>query len=222
MNIKIVPGILEKTFEELENKLLKASDFCETVFVDVIDGKFVENETIGMDELMDSSTELGFYIHLMTEEPTNYLNSCKEAGAELVVGQVELMENQAEFVNKGKKLGIKTGLALDLLTPIDFLEEKVLVEVETVLLMAVEAGFSEQKFDVKVLKKIKELKIGGFKGNIFIDGGVNKKTIKECVLAGADRFSVTSGIWGEENPAKAYENLVKLAQKNKRLRTRTS
>ncbi|MBU1085523.1 MAG: hypothetical protein ABIJ43_03080 [Candidatus Beckwithbacteria bacterium] len=222
MSILIVPGILERTLEELNLKLLRAIDFSEKVFVDVIDGKFVESETIGMDELMDTATELDLYVHLMTEEPINYLNQCKEIGAELVVGQVELMEDQVEFVNKGKRLGMKMGLALDLVTPVDFLEVEALSMVNTVLLMAVPAGFSEQEFDRKVLKKIEELRsagfgeltTSGFKGDIFIDGGVNKETIGECIKAGANAFSVTSGIWNEDNPKKAYEELMKLGEQN--------
>mgnify|MGYP000153286260 CR=1 FL=1 len=123
MEIIVVPGILEQTLEELNKKLLKASDFTRSVFVDVIDGRFVENETIGMDELMDTATELDLYLHLQTEEPIEYLHQCSEVGAELVVGQVELMEDQLEFINKAKKLGMRVGLGLDLVTPVDFLEE---------------------------------------------------------------------------------------------------
>lgn len=218
MEIKVIPGILESKLEGLSSKLLKASDFSERVFVDVIDGKFSENETVGMDELMDTSTELGLYIHLMTEEPIEYLNQCKELGTELVVGQVELMEDQVGFMDKGAQLELKIGLALDLPTPIDFLEDKALLKVDTILLLAVEAGFSEQKFDVKVLKKIEDLRANGFKGDIFIDGGVNQETINECVLAGANAFSVTSGIWKEDNPAKAYRSLVKLAKQAEKLK----
>lgn len=213
MNIKVIPGILESNFDGLSNKLLRVSDFSDKVFVDVIDGRFTENETIGMDELMDSSTELGIWIHLMTEEPINYLNQCREVGAELVVGQVELMEDQVKFIKEGKHLGVKTGLALDLATPVDFLEEEALGITDTVLLMAVEAGFSGQEFDEGVLKKIRELREGGFEGDIFVDGGVNEKTIGECVKAGANGFSVTSGIWQADNQIKAYANLLKMAQK---------
>lgn len=214
MSIKIVPGILESTFEELSLKLLKVSDFSETVFVDVIDGKFVNNETIGMDELMDTATELELYVHLLTEEPIEYLNQCREIGAELVVGQVELMEDQVEFLKKARKLEVKAGLALDLPTPVDFLEGEALTMTDTVLLMGVEAGFSEQEFDVKVLEKIKELRSGGFSGDVFVDGGVNKETIGLCVEAGANAFSVTSGIFKEVSPAKAYQKLLRLAKKH--------
>ena len=213
MIIKIIPGILENDFEELNKKLLRASDFSEMIFVDIIDGKFVENETIGMDELMDTSTELDLYVHLMTEEPINYLNQCNELGAGLVVGQVELMESQVDFVNKAIELDIKVGLGLDLVTPIDFLEEGILDKANAVLLMAVRAGFSGQNFDEKVLEKIQELRAGGFKEDIFIDGGLNKETIGKCIDIGANGFSVTSGIWKNSNPAEAYAELIKFGKK---------
>ena len=216
MEIIVVPGILEQTLEELNKKLLKASDFTRSVFVDVIDGRFVENETIGMDELMDTATELDLYLHLQTEEPIEYLHQCSEVGAELVVGQVELMEDQLEFINKAIKLGMRVGLGLDLVTPVDFLEERALDQAGTVLLMAVAAGYSEQKFDRKVLKKIEELRDGGFRGDVFVDGGVNLETIEDCVKAGANAFSATSGIWKSGNPAKAYTSLVKLGEQAKK------
>ncbi len=208
--IDILPGILEQNSREFEVKMLQVSKFTNKVFIDIIDGKFAQNMTVGMDELIELSTELSMYVQLMTEEPINYLNQCSEAGVELVVGHVELMESQAEFLDKGEMLGLKTGLALDLETPIDFIDEGIMDRVEAILLMAVKAGFSEQEFDKRVLVKIQELRGDGFRGDVFVDGGVNQDTAEVCVKAGASGLSITSGIWKAKNPAKAYEDLVKL------------
>ena len=212
MKIKVVPGILEHEAEEFLKKIAKAEKFTDRVFVDIIDGRFVENLTVGMDELMELTTKLDLYVQLMTEEPINYLNQCAEASVFLVVGHIELMGNQLAFLKKGKELGMEIGLALDLSTPIDFIDESSLKKVKTILLMSVAAGFSEQGFEIKVLEKIKELREGGFQGDIFVDGGVNTDTIEKCVEAGANAFSVTSGIWKMDKPDKAWMNLKKLAQ----------
>ena len=211
--IEILPGILEQDSEEFEAKMLQASKFTDKVFIDIIDGKFAQNMTVGMDELMESSTELSMYVQLMTQEPINYLNQCSEAGIELVVGHVELMESQAEFLDKGEMLSLKAGLALDLETPIDFIDEGIMDRVEAILLMAVKAGFSEQEFDRRVLVKMQELRGDGFRGDVFVDGGVNKDTAEACVKAGASGLSITSGIWKADDSGKAYGELVKLVNK---------
>jgi len=213
MEIKIVPGILEKDRDVFKDKLLKAKEFSETVFVDIIDGKFAKNETVGIKELNEFSGQIGYYVQLMTREPIEYLNECVEAEASLILGHIELMRSQKEFVKKGKELEVNIGLALDLDTPVDFLEDSLLKEVDKILLMAVPAGFSGQKFDRKVLSKIGKLRQSGFKKDIFVDGGINEKTISECVRVGANAFSVTSAIWKAEKPEEMLKKLRRVAEK---------
>lgn len=216
MDIKVYPGILEQEREEFLDKLEKAGEFAEGVMIDVIDGKFSDNLTVGMEEVMEAETNLTVGLHLQTDEPVQYLHQAAEMGATLAMGQIELMEDQKEFLNLGIKLGLKPGLALDLLTPIDFIEEEALAKTKRILLLAVEGGYSEQAFDGKVLEKIMQLRDLGFEGDIWVDGGVNRETISACAEAGANAFSVTSGIWRESNPQGAWRELEELARESAR------
>ena len=214
MKVKIVPGILEKEREEVEKKVEKVIGVVDEVSIDIIDGKFVDNKTIGVEDLENINGQIILGVQLMVEEPIRMVELCKEVGVERVIGQIELMKDQKEFVKKVKGLNMKVGLGLDLKTGVDFLDEAVLAEIDDVLLMAVAAGFSGQEFNKKVLEKIDKIrKEMGFKGNIWVDGGVNEKTIEECVEVGADRLSVTSGIWKKEDVKKQIEKLNRLAQR---------
>lgn len=213
MMIKVVPGILESNKGEVERKIEKVKDIVDEVMVDIIDGKFASNKTIEVEDLADIYGEMSLGVQLMVEEPVKQLNDCAEVGVDLAIGQIELMRDQMEFIRKARSLEILPGLALDLKTPIEDIEEEAIVKVSEILLMSVPAGFSGQSFDDKVLDKIKRLRADvRFKGNIWVDGGVNEKTIEKCVRAGANRLSVTSGIWGEKDVEKAYGKLTRLAR----------
>jgi ribulose-phosphate 3-epimerase len=213
MDIKVVPGILESSKGEVERKIEKVKDIVDEVMIDIVDGKFVANKTIGVEDLADIYGEMSLGVQLMVEEPVKKLSDCAEVGVDLAMGQIELMRDQIEFIQKARSLQILPGLALDLKTPIEDIEEEALVKVSEILLMSVPAGFSGQAFDDQVLSKIEGLrKDVRFKGNIWVDGGVNEKTIERSVEAGASRLSVTSGIWGEKEVEKAYGKLTRLAR----------
>jgi len=212
MKIQILPTILEKEKEEVKKKLKKVSELVERVQIDVIDGKFVDNETVGLEELMELDKQIGWDVHLITKEPIKLVEQCVELEAEMVVGQIELMESQMDFVRLVKEKQLKAGLALDLETAVDFLEEEVLGELDQVLLMAVKAGFSGQEFDKKVLEKIKLVRQSRFEGEICVDGGVNRETIKECVREGADVFGVGSVLWQAGKIEVELKKLKRLAE----------
>jgi len=211
MMFDVVPGILEEDIAEVEKKLNKMKGWAETVMVDIVDGKFSNNKTIQVEELADLGKGISKGVQLMTEEPISQVDTCSEVLIDIVIGHIELMKDQVLFVNKVKELEMVPGLALDLRTQMDGLDEKALEKVDQILLMSVDAGFSNQVFDRRVLDKIKMLRNeAGFEGDIWVDGGVNKDTIIECKEAGANKFSVTSGIWGEKDSKKAFKNLNKL------------
>ena len=213
MTIKVIPGILEQKFEEVEKKIERIRGLEDEVLIDIIDGKYADNKTIVVDELagIQGLTSLG--VQLMVEEPVDLLEDCAEVGADLVIGHIELMKDQMEFVRVAREMQVLPGLGLDLKTPIDNLEEEVLSEVSEVLLMAVPAGFSNQEFDEKVLIKVKNLREDFlYQGNIWVDGGVNEKTISGCVKFGANRLSVTSGIFKGKSVTKQIGKLNRLAR----------
>ena len=210
----VVGVFVDKEREEVEKKVEKVMGVVEEVSIDIIDGKFADNKTIGVEDLENISGQISLGVQLMVEEPIKMVELCAEVGVERVIGQIELMKNQKEFVEKVKGLKMKVGLGLDLKTGVDFLDEEVLAEIDDILLMTVAAGFSEQEFNKKALEKIEKIKKEmGFKGNIWVDGGVNEETIKECVEAGANRLSVTSGIWKKKDVKKQIEKLNRLAQR---------
>ncbi len=214
MKVKIVPGILDKEKEEVEKKVEKVIGVVDEVSIDIIDGKFADNKTIGVEDLENINGQIILGVQLMVEEPIKMVELCKEVGVERVIGQIELMKDQKEFVKEVKGLNMKVGLGLDLKTGVDFLDEAVLVEIDDILLMAVAAGFSGQEFNRKVLGKIKKLRNElRFEKNIWVDGGVNEETIEDCVEAGANMLSVTSGIWKAKDVKKQIEKLNRLVQR---------
>jgi ribulose-phosphate 3-epimerase len=212
MKVQVLPVILEQEKAAVEKKLKRAREWVERVQIDVIDGKFVDNTTVSMEELMEINKQMGWDIHLMVEEPARLVGQCAEAEVELVVGQIELMESQLEFVRLAKEKQLKVGLGLDLETGVDFLDEEVIMELDQILLMAVKAGFSGQKFDKRVLEKIRQVRQLGFEKEISVDGGVNRETVEECVKAGARALAVNSGLWQAEKTDLELKRLRRLAE----------
>jgi ribulose-phosphate 3-epimerase len=212
MDVKILPSILDADPEAAQNKLRLVDGLVDIVGIDIIDGKFADNITIGMDELIELTSEADFEVQLMVEEPIGYVNQCREAEVSSVLGHIELMENQLAFLHKAKEKGMLAGLALDLPTPIDFLDEGIIEEADKILLMAVPAGFSDQEFDDGVLTKVQELRKSGFEKEIIVDGGVNEENIADCIKAGANTLAITSALWKAGDVATKLKQLQKLAK----------
>jgi ribulose-phosphate 3-epimerase len=213
MKPQIIPAILETEKEAVEKRLKQVRDWVERIQIDIIDGKFANNRTLGLEDLMEINKRIGWDIHLLVEEPIQFVEQCFETEAGMVIGQIELMESQREFIKLVKAKGMRAGLGLDLKTAVDFLEEEVLSDLDQVLLMAVAAGFSGQKFNEKVLAKIKLLRQMGFEKEIAVDGGLNQVTIEACVKAGADVLVVGSALWQAVDLKKELAKLRRLADK---------
>jgi ribulose-phosphate 3-epimerase len=205
----IIPGILEKSWEEVEAKIKLLSPFAKTLHIDVIDGKFVNNLTF-LDPAPFAKYKDQFLleVHLMVEEPVNYLRPFAAAGFKRFLGHVEKMSNQDEFVAQGQILG-EVGLALD--GPTDLSAIKVSYDdLDTVLFyISDRVGFSGPPLLPERLEKVKAFRA---KSNlpIEVDGGVKDTTIQLAKEAGATRFVATSFISTSINPKNAYEKLVSL------------
>jgi len=211
-NKAIIPGILTDDLREMQKKLDMASDFCTRVSIDVIDGLFADNLTV----MPESFSELEFYnltvdVQLMVVDPVEYLGYMHGKNVARVFGHMERMGNTNEFIDECRELSFESGLALDLYTPVDSIEEAHLENMSGILLMSVQAGFSEQKY-VDISQKIVELKKRGFEGDIVVDGGMNEKTISKLLKTGANQFSVTSNIWKSDDPGLRYKQLVDLLE----------
>jgi ribulose-phosphate 3-epimerase len=217
---EIIPGILEKDWNEIKKKLELAKSFAKTIHIDIIDGKFAPFATF-LDPAPFSkySQTLFMELHMMVENPVQYLDSFAKAGFRRFIGQIEKMPDQAEFVARAKLLG-EVGLAID--GPTDLSGVKVPYDdLDCLLIMTIKAGQSGQVFNQEYLRKIQDLRqadaITGIARNqslpLEIDGGINDQTLQYGKYAGADRFISTSFIFNSEDPNLQFDLLRSLAEK---------
>lgn len=201
---EIIPGILEKEWEKIEEKIEIVKPFAKTIHIDLLDGKFADNTTfLDPTPFKKYSDDIFFELHMMVEDPLSYVESWAEAGFRRFIGHVENMPDQVAFVATAQRFG-EVGLAVDGPTPL----EKITVpfpDLDTVLCMTIKAGFSGQKFDEKHLEKVKIVKESLLP--IEVDGGITDETIVIAANAGARRLITTSFIYGSDNPKQAFEKL---------------
>lgn len=206
---QILPGILEKDFLAIENKLQIIKPFSKRVHIDFLDGKF--SPEISLMEISSfSKYKEDFFMeaHLMVDDPLQYLKPLADAGFNRFLGHIEKMKDLDEFIAKGQILG-EIGIALDIDTNIDSIEIP-FDDLDVILLMAVKAGKSGQEFNLEVLEKIKKIREKS-EITIEIDGGINRETLVKVKEQGANRFVATSFIFSDKDPMLAYEILLGLA-----------
>ena len=191
-SIKIAPSILSADFSQLGNEIKKLEEAgADMIHVDVMDGHFVPNITVGPPVIntLRKYTKLPFDVHLMISPVHKYIKDYAEAGANIITIHPEATDNLQESIEHIKKFGKKVGVSLNPNTQIDIVE-KLLVEINLVLIMSVHPGFAGQKFIPNVLDKIKELKKIKDKKNlnfdIEVDGGINFDNSKLVIEAGAN------------------------------------
>ncbi|MBI2025975.1 MAG: hypothetical protein HYT06_01190 [Candidatus Levybacteria bacterium] len=206
--MQVIPGILENNFGAIEEKLEIVKTFTNTVHIDLIDGKFCPNTSF-LDPTPFSlyTKELFFEVHLMVDNPIQFLEPFSKVGFKRFIGHVEKMPDIAEFVAKGQILG-EVGLAIDLPTDINSIKAS-FEDLDVILVMGVTAGTSGQTFMQQTLEKIKALR-AKTAIPIEVDGGINDKNIVEIKNKGANRFVTTSFVFGDPNPANAYKTLDSL------------
>lgn len=199
------PGTENKTWEEIEKKLEQVKPFAKTIHVDVCDGIFTPNTTYADPKpFAKYAKDFIFEIHLMTENPAQYLKSWADAGFQRFIGQIEMMPDQAEFVAKAEDLG-EVGLAIDKQTPVDAIQVP-FEDLDTLLVMTIQAGFSGQKLEERLLNKVKDL-ANKTLIPIEVDGGISEETIVLAAKMGATRFVATSFLFGTDNPQKQFQVL---------------
>jgi ribulose-phosphate 3-epimerase len=208
----IAPSILSADFARLgdEIKAVEAAG-ADWIHADVMDGHFVPNITIGplIVEAVRRVTELPIDVHLMIENPDNYIAAFAEAGAAYISVQVETCIHLNRTIQLIKDCGAHAGVVLNPATPVASLEW-VLEDVDFVLIMSVNPGFGGQAFIPSSLDKIKALreliKNRGLSSLIEVDGGVNVKTIAEIASAGADVLVAGSAIFGSSDYQKTIQS----------------
>jgi ribulose-phosphate 3-epimerase len=211
----IAPSILSADFARLgeEIKAVEAAG-ADWIHADVMDGHFVPNITIGplIVEAVRSVTSLPIDVHLMIENPDNYIPAFAKAGADWISVQLEASLHLNRSVQLIRQYGAKPGVVLNPSSPIQALEW-IIEDLEYVLIMSVNPGFGGQAFIPNSLEKIKELrqliKSKNLNTLIQIDGGVNDKTIADIAAAGVDVFVAGSAIFGSNNYQKTITGFRK-------------
>ncbi len=210
MDMKISPSILASDYANLQSELKKI-ETSDLIHVDVMDGHFVPNISIGAPVVsaIKKVCSVPFDVHLMISDPLKYAEDFASAGADIICFHIESDSDTEETVNKILSLGKKAAIAVKPGTDIDsvipFLDR-----LSMVLVMTVEPGFGGQSFMEGVMPKIEKLRALGYKGDIEVDGGVNPETIKIAAKAGANVFVAGSAVFKSENP----EDTINLLRKN--------
>lgn len=210
LKIKIAPSILSADFSCLSDEIKKVeSAGADFLHIDVMDGHFVPNITIGpvVVKYIRRATSLPLDVHLMIEHPEKYLDDFIRAGSSMITVHIETT-TKAKIKTFKKKLSrakVRLGVSLNPDTPLSRIKP-VLAEADFVLVMSVFPGFSGQKFIPSVLPKIKKLR-SLFKGDISVDGGVNDKTAGPLIRSGASILAAGSYIFGAKNAKSAMERI---------------
>jgi ribulose-phosphate 3-epimerase len=207
--IQLAPSILAANFANLGADIAAATrGGADQIHVDVMDGHFVPNITIGVPVVksLRKATTLPLDVHLMIMQPDRYLEAFIEAGANMVSVHVEVLPHLHRTVTQIKKLGAKAGVVLNPSTPVSALEE-IAPEVDFVLVMSVNPGFGGQVFIPASVKKIRNVRAlldrAGNSAPIEVDGGIDLTTVKSVVDAGAEWLVAGHAIFGGGNAEKA-------------------
>lgn len=218
MEIKIAPSILSADFAKLGAEI-KEVEQCGAglIHVDVMDGHFVPNITIGplIVEAIRPHTQLPLDVHLMIEQPERYVADFAKAGADLITVHQEATVHLHRLIHQIKELGVKVGVALNPATPIETIQH-VLSDLDMVLLMTVNPGFGGQKFIPAVLQKIETLRqhliVQGYQHiDIEVDGGINAVTARQVAGAGANVLVAGTAIFGERDRRQAIRTILEQA-----------
>ncbi|MBI4387577.1 MAG: ribulose-phosphate 3-epimerase [Candidatus Omnitrophica bacterium] len=204
----IAPSILSADFSKIGEEIREVeSAGCDLIHVDVMDGHFVPNITIGPTVIRSirKVTKLPLDVHLMIEDPIRYIKEFRDAGSDWITVHVEACQDVSLTLKQIKKLGAKVGISLRPKTGIGAIRP-FLAEVDLVLVMTVEPGFGGQKFMPQMVQKIKELR-PVFEGLISVDGGIAPDTARVTREAGVDIFVAGSAIFNAKDRKKSIGDL---------------
>ncbi len=217
MSVQLAPSILSADFAHLARDIAAAeAGGADLIHVDVMDGHFVPNITIGppVVRAVKKVANRPLDVHLMIEEPDRYLDAFVEAGASMVSVHVEVLPHLHRTIDAIKRLGARAGVVLNPSTPVSALEE-VAGDLDYVLVMSVNPGFGGQRFIPHSVDKIRRVRALldriGSTAPIEVDGGVDLTTIRAVVDAGASILVAGNAVFGGGDPAGALRALREAA-----------
>ncbi len=208
--IIIAPSILSSDFANLESEIKKLEkNGADWIHVDVMDGHFVPNLTIGAPvvKALRRVTNIPLDVHLMIENPEKYIKDFALAGSDIITFHYEASKNNVnEIIDLIRSYGKKVGLSIKPKTKVSEIE-KYIKDVDLVLIMTVEPGFGGQKFMPDCAEKIKEIKNISMQVIVEVDGGINIETASYCKKLGVDALVAGNYIFSSDNIKEAIASL---------------
>lgn len=204
--IEVIPAILEKDFPEIERKIHLVEGLVEWVQVDIADNSLVPNSTfLDPEPFSKLQSKLNLELHMMVSDPLMYLERFTASGFKRFFAHVE-GSFVDEYIAKCYQLGVEVGLAIDGPTPFSSIESY-LDNIDLVLVMAIDAGFSGRPYRADTIEKIKRIREVDIEIPIAVDGAMNEENAKKVITAGATRINSNSFIFASTDVKIAIETL---------------
>lgn len=206
---EIIPAILTDNPLVLGQRLRQVKPLTDWVQIDIMDGRFVTNTSIQLNELFEFKTDVNYEAHLMVYAPEKYFMDCQKAGINRVVFHIEATDDVQSVLNEMDRYDFEKAIALNPSTPVES-PLPYIDKVDAVLVLSVEPGFSAQEFAPSTLDKVVKLKQIAPEKKIGLDGGINQTNIKVAASSGADYLVIGSAIFKSSDVRQTYLQLKEM------------